>query len=32
LMDRGLLVPSQKLAHTVKRLVEGELIQHRVCK
>ena len=32
LMDRGLLVPSQKLAHTVKRLVEGELIQHRVCR
>lgn len=28
LMDQGLLEPSQKLAHTVKSLVEGELMQH----
>ena len=30
LMDRGLLEPSKQLASTVKSIVSGELIQHRV--
>jgi octaprenyl-diphosphate synthase len=30
LMDSGLLSPSQRLAHAVKKLVEGELLQHQV--
>jgi octaprenyl-diphosphate synthase len=30
LMDLGLLEPSQALAHTVKKLVEGELLQHQI--
>ncbi|NCN27146.1 polyprenyl synthetase family protein [bacterium] len=32
LMERGLLAPSKKLAHTIKRLVEGELWQHSYSK
>jgi octaprenyl-diphosphate synthase len=32
LMDLGLLAPSQRLAHTVKQLVEGELLQHHVAR
>ncbi len=30
LMDRGLLDPSRELATTIKSLVEGELLQHKV--
>ena len=32
LMERGLLEPSRELASTIKRLVEGELLQHRICQ
>jgi octaprenyl-diphosphate synthase len=30
LMDRGLLAPSKALAVTIKRVVEGELVQHKM--